>query len=84
MSEQREQDEKASSDVHALENLDTDEFRTFLCCSIGELMERAWVEQWKVKHVEFWLKVKNAQNIESISSCLESISTWNDRRSEEP
>lgn len=42
------------------------EFQQILDCSIRELLEKAWTEQWKIKHIEFWIKVKNAQNLEKM------------------
>ncbi len=53
------------------------EFHKILDMSIEDLMEKAWTEQWKVKHVEFWLKVKNAQNFEKVLTNIESYLDYN-------
>lgn len=54
----------------APEDLDLEEFERILDCTIEELLKKAYNEGWKVKHVEFWLKVKNAQNFELIEKYL--------------
>ncbi|MDD5614871.1 MAG: hypothetical protein PHH85_01565 [Candidatus Methanoperedens sp.] len=42
------------------------EFHKIMDMSIEELMEKAWAEQWKVKHIVFWLDIKKAQNFEKM------------------
>ncbi len=51
-------------------DLDETEFRTILDCTVEELLEKAWQNQWKTKHIEFWLTVKNAQNFELVSTAI--------------
>ncbi len=41
--------------------------------NIEELVEKADKENWRVQHLEFWLKIKNAQNLEAISNSLREI-----------
>lgn len=46
------------------------EFQKILDYTIEELLEKAWKEKWKVKNTEFWIKVKNAQNLEYIAKVI--------------
>ncbi len=63
----------SGADAQNLEELDDEEFHKILNCSIEELLEKAWREQWKIVHIEFWLKVKNAQNAEKQLEFLEDL-----------
>ena len=49
------------------------EFNKILDCTVEELLEKAYNEEWQVKHIEFWLKVKNAQNFELIKIDISDI-----------
>ncbi|NJD76959.1 MAG: hypothetical protein FIB08_07680 [Candidatus Methanoperedens sp.] len=40
------------------------EFEDILNLNITDLLKRAVEENWKVEHVAFWIKVKNARNFE--------------------
>lgn len=56
---------KQDSGADALtEDLSDLEFHKILDCTVEELLEKAWKEQWKIKHIDFWIRVKNAQNLE--------------------
>jgi hypothetical protein len=73
--------ENKDSGADALtEDLSELEFHKILYCTVEELLEKAWKEQWKIKHIEFWLKVKNAQNNEAmvaqIKDFLHEINLW--------
>lgn len=58
-------EKKQDSGADALnEDLKELEFHEILDGTVEELLETAWKDKWKIKHVEFWLKVKNAQNLE--------------------
>lgn len=46
------------------------EFQQILDYTIEELIEKACEEEWEIKHIEFWIKVKNAQNLEYIAKAM--------------
>lgn len=56
-----------------LNETDLSEFKTILKLPINELLKRALKENWKVKHVEFWIKVKNARNFERLVAAIEDL-----------
>jgi hypothetical protein len=60
----------SGADAPTLEELSTLKFHKILDCTIEELLEKAWSEQWNIKHIEFWLKVKNAQNSEQVKNAI--------------
>ncbi len=49
------------------------EFEIILDLPIKELLKRALKENWKVKHVEFWIKAKNARNFERLVAAIEAL-----------
>jgi hypothetical protein len=63
-----------------IEDLQEFEFHKILDCTIEELLKKAWKEQWNIKHIDFWLRVKNAQNNEvmvaQIKDFLHEINLW--------
>lgn len=63
------------SENKAPEDMDLVEFNNILEYTVEEFLLRAWTEKWQVKHIEFWLKVKNAQNFETIALWLEEMKT---------
>lgn len=58
-------DKSALTDIEAFEDI--------LELSIEELVKKAFKENWQVKHVEFWLKVKNARNFERLVTAVEAL-----------
>ncbi len=52
------------------EELSGSEFYKILDCTVEELLEKAWQEKWTIKHIEFWLNVKNSQNLERLAKKL--------------
>ncbi|CAG0950386.1 MAG: hypothetical protein OIN86_13540 [Candidatus Methanoperedens sp.] len=63
--------ENKDSGADALkDDLSVLEFHKILDCTIEELLEKAWQEKWKIKHIEFWLNVKNSQNLERLAKKL--------------
>lgn len=49
-----------------IEDLTKKEFQSILNSTVVGLLTKAWEEHWQIKHIEFWLKVKNAQNLEKL------------------
>lgn len=49
------------------------EFEDILDLPIKELLQKAIEENWKVKYVEFWIKVKNARNFERLVAAIEAL-----------
>lgn len=48
------------------EDLNDSKFHEILNGTVEELLEMAWKEEWKIKHVKFWLDVKQVQALEKI------------------
>ncbi len=49
------------------------EFEDILSLNTAELLKKALKENWQIKHVEFWIKIKNARNFERLVAAIEAL-----------
>lgn len=68
-----------SEKKETLDNLDKTpitEISTFeenLNLSVEELLKKSIKENWQVKHLELWVKLKNARNFERLVTAVEAL-----------
>ncbi len=56
-----------------LNETDLSEFEYILSLNTAELLKKALQEDWQIKHIEFWIKVKNARNFERLVAAIEAL-----------